>query len=153
MSSTGVINRSDHIYTSCYCEENTYKFLERMVTAGAETDDGTDEWYCVFISACEGPIEAEGPGKWKGYFTICNTLMAPTLQWDYHVISVRKSKDTAGASTVYDFDTGIGFPAPFTDYVLKSFSKAAEAKFRVIPAREYLEHMASDRSHMRNNRG
>lgn len=70
---------------------------------------------------------------------------------DYHVIGIKRNGTN---SLVYDFDTILNFPENFQTYVKKSFPlfpnmiRKYERLYRVIPAKYYLEHFASDRSHM-----
>ncbi|CAJ0571485.1 unnamed protein product, partial [Mesorhabditis spiculigera] len=72
--------------------------------------------------------------------------------WDYHVILVEK---VDGASKVYDLDTRLDFPCPFTEYCEESFPSEwkfppeCARKFRILPVAVYLEHFSSDRRHMR----
>ncbi|CAJ0567869.1 unnamed protein product, partial [Mesorhabditis spiculigera] len=72
--------------------------------------------------------------------------------WDYHVILVEKAD---GASKVYDLDTTLDFPCPFTEYCEESFPSEWKSppqgarKFRILPVAVYLEHFSSDRRHMR----
>jgi len=140
--------REDHLYTHCYCEENIYKLLQKVVDQRISGDEC--EWYAVVISACHlGPGAKVLPGKWTagGFVPIDCTRNGGSCTWDYHVIAVER-KTTPGTSFVFDFDTGLTFPCPFPEYILRSFGRSPQACFRVVPAQEYLDTMASDRSHM-----
>ena len=44
------LSRSDCTYTSCYCEENIYKLIERLGSGGHGTSISLDSLYAVFIS-------------------------------------------------------------------------------------------------------
>lgn len=70
--------------------------------------------------------------------------------WDYHVFAIEKNR-----RIVYDFDSSLPFPCSVDKYISATFfledriPAAMRPRFRVIPAKVYLEHFASDRSHMR----
>nr|KAJ3403284.1 hypothetical protein HK105_004115 [Polyrhizophydium stewartii] len=94
---------------------------------------------------------------------------------DYHVIMIMPIKPAlkpaqaapataaAAAATayVYDLDSVLPFPAAFGEYVARALRTDAAARlpaqyqrnFRVVPASLFLEHFASDRSHMLNKDG
>lgn len=70
-------------------------------------------------------------------------------------VSVYGNSKTAPVTThVYDLDTTLPFPCSLTDYIIESFQPhrilTAEYQrcFRLIPAGLFLQHFASDRSHM-----
>ena len=90
--------------------------------------------------------------------------------WDYHVIVIKSPSPTAPSTEgksqvlVYDLDTILPFPVPFNQYVKEAFKPGLtlrigpsimipERMFRVIPADDFLEEFASDRSHMRKEDG
>ena len=74
----------------------------------------------------------------------CGTVLhCPQCRYD-----VCNGCRTKPSMYVYDFDSGLAFPSPFPTYALKSFGKSPTASFRVIPAKEYVDHVASDRTHM-----
>ncbi|TBU60678.1 N-terminal glutamine amidase-domain-containing protein [Dichomitus squalens] len=83
---------------------------------------------------------------------------------DLH-LAVDHADASAGASAwVYDFDTTLAVPSSWKDYVGRTFPYAFDEElkacidgrfhslFRVIPAAVYLDHFASDRSHMVSRR-
>ncbi|KAG2182191.1 hypothetical protein INT43_007118, partial [Umbelopsis isabellina] len=133
--------RAELLYTRCYCEENIYQ-LCRWVKATKENVLG--DLTVVFIS---NPLRRipiwEQSSSVEGNFLI----------WDYHVILVH-FKDEVDESLVYDFDTRLAFPTPIKKYVWLSFrpdlllNEQFERYFRLIPAKDFLSHFASDRSHM-----
>ncbi|KAK9465261.1 N-terminal glutamine amidase-domain-containing protein [Lipomyces arxii] len=147
MTSTRTFERFD--YAFCYCEENVYKACERYKNK---------EIYAVFISSPKRklPLWAQRLAKQAN---------KPVI-WDYHVILIEKRD---GRSFVIDFDTNTiescherdtddvraVYPILFKDYVNATIhpeinlgSVDFERRFRVIPASLYLDHFASDRSHM-----
>ncbi|XP_030645274.1 protein N-terminal glutamine amidohydrolase isoform X2 [Chanos chanos] len=77
--------------------------------------------------------------------------------FDYHVILLHKDK--GGQSYIYDLDTILPFPCPFDVYSREAFKSNEylkpmyRRKLRVIPANVYLQHFASDRSHMKDPSG
>jgi len=83
----------------------------------------------------------------------CKGESTEPVFWDYHVIFVRKEI----APFVYDLDTLLPMPCPASDYMLRAFRpgrKYPEAyahRFRVVPARDFVERFASDRRHMKKN--
>ncbi|KAH9842532.1 N-terminal glutamine amidase-domain-containing protein [Rhodofomes roseus] len=157
----------DSIYTSCYCEENVYLLAQAFAsTAGADADW---PWQAsvVFIS---------NHGKTVALWS--QKAREDVVVWDYHVILVLRSREhmqsseqdpthreggpqrtqAAGDSWVYDFDTRLAVPSRWADYVSKTFPYVFDggfstpleyqSLFRVVPAAAYLDHFASDRSHM-----
>lgn len=72
--------------------------------------------------------------------------------WDYHVVLMAT---IPGGSLVYDFDSTLTFPVPVDIYLTEALKTPFEMNnddypiFRVIPAEFFMEHFASDRSHMR----
>ncbi|XP_062570009.1 protein N-terminal glutamine amidohydrolase-like [Saccostrea cucullata] len=72
--------------------------------------------------------------------------------WDYHVIFIYQPSESL--AVVYDLDTTLTFPCDFRRYYEESikddrlFKPEFQRLFRVIPAAEFLQTFASDRSHM-----
>lgn len=101
--------------------------------------------YAVFISNENKTIPI-----W--YQSTSENIRTPVV-WDYHVIAIHKSANN-NKSYVYDLDTLLDFPVDFKTYyqkaliVLPGIMKKYERMYRVVPARDYLENFASDRSHM-----
>lgn len=46
LSATGQVDRHDCLYTSCYCEENVWLLIDKLLSSGAVL--GT--FYAVFVS-------------------------------------------------------------------------------------------------------
>jgi hypothetical protein len=71
--------------------------------------------------------------------------------WDYHVAALVIGAEAA--ALVFDLDTRLSFPCPATDWLSLSFpadsGRFYPPLFRLVPAREYVANLASDRSHMR----
>ena len=76
--------------------------------------------------------------------------------WDYHVILLTST--TAG-TLVWDLDTTLPFPSAFPDYCRATLGGEEELeerfhrRFRSVPAATYLATLASDRRHMRGEKG
>lgn len=73
--------------------------------------------------------------------------------WDYHVILIR---DMRPGPLVYDQDSVLSFPCPFSEYWEDGIRSDASMRpdfvrnFRLVAAADFLQSFASDRSHMRN---
>ncbi|TPX64193.1 hypothetical protein SpCBS45565_g06066 [Spizellomyces sp. 'palustris'] len=138
-------------YTRCYCEENVYKFCRLIDERGASylppiaavvSSACVAETFVVFVSSEIGWVEMHKQKSGK-------TAEDGRIIWDYHVFAIVKPKNTQSAM-VYDFDTLLDFPTTFSNYINESFrSSRLPRKFRIVPARDYLLHFASDRRHMR----
>lgn len=135
----------EEAYHSHYCEENIYKLAFKYKNLYAEAEDYDS--YVVFISNDERavPLWEQKTAPAFGRETL----------WDYHVIFVIRS---AEGTTVIDLDSNLGYRVPFEEYVKKTFKpdmpmseKKHEQVFRVVPANTFLDHFASDRSHMINH--
>jgi hypothetical protein len=73
--------------------------------------------------------------------------------WDYHVILTNTH---AGATVVWDLDTTLGAPVPWSRYLASTFRGAPEPfspMFRVLDAEVYRRVFSSDRRHMRDDAG
>jgi protein N-terminal glutamine amidohydrolase len=124
----------DFIYTSQYCEENVYKLLETKLPKSTTA-------YAIFItspSKCT-PIWRQKKSK--------SPDTEPVL-WDYHVIAMVDDD-------IYDLDSTLPFPSSAQTYFEKTFPityprlrKDCQQILRIIDAKDFLEHFASDRSHM-----
>ncbi|KAI0956822.1 hypothetical protein AcW1_005409 [Taiwanofungus camphoratus] len=153
------------VYTNCYCEENIY-LLAQVFSTRAEKDKNWP-WlvYAVFISNDDQTV-----ALWNQ-----KAARKDVVVWDYHVVLVllpraqtepndlgpNGSEARAENETwVYDFDTRLSVPCNWLEYVYGTFPYAFDAMFadrvkqayhslfRVVPADIYLDHFASDRSHM-----
>lgn len=145
----------DAVYTGCYCEENIY-FLAQAFSADPDTAKYWDI-FVVFISNRSKTV-----ALWCQ--KLANESHRPVV-WDYHVVLVLRlrnhvlSQDVRCAPTVdetthswvYDFDTILDLPCALQEYLDKTFEEVSldfQSLFRVIPCSVYLNHFASDRSHM-----
>ncbi|KAI8342781.1 N-terminal glutamine amidase-domain-containing protein [Chlamydoabsidia padenii] len=135
-------------YTACYCEENIYllcKYIQQNYPSDLE------RCTVVFISN-----ENESFPMW-----LQKSSQRPDqlVVWDYHVILLVKSNNDTESTNVYDFDTTLPFPCPLTDYIDKSFKphlilmNEYKRRFRLVSGGFYLQHFASDRSHMLSQDG
>ncbi|KAI9203589.1 N-terminal glutamine amidase-domain-containing protein [Polychytrium aggregatum] len=133
------------IYTSCYCEENCYKLVERLRSLHVDLRSV----HVVFIS---NPHERAILWRQKSSTWGLNGQVI----WDYHVIVVVKSPELPHA-LVLDFDTTLPLLCPFPTYAREAlYPNGYQAWIRDLGARLYrvvsgdafLEHFASDRSHM-----
>ena len=147
------ILRSNYSYTQFYCEENIYKFIEKVhlqkaidkrkkeADKKAKTNNasGFDKVFAVFFSSFEHERKTEVENEWtsvvpmrihsadrKGiHFQMGKDAC---VTWDYHVIAVMREEKTKNWF-VADFDTK--FPtSPENDL-------AAEKKSLLIPAVDY----------------
>ncbi|ORY98449.1 N-terminal glutamine amidase-domain-containing protein [Syncephalastrum racemosum] len=147
MSPTQQWQRHDQIYTKCYCEENIY-MLCRAVADKAPLE--LEHYTVVFVSNPDKKVPF-----WQQ--SSCREDGLPVV-WDYHVFLLYMAPDE-NTSYVYDFDTTLPFPCRADQYCFQSLRPdfqlptCFERYFRLIPAKAYLEHFASDRSHMLGDDG
>ena len=133
---------SDVPYCPFYCEENAWYALDRWRT------DGVDEAIALVITSDAGacPMWHQRAGPPPDGFVV----------WDYHVVAAAR---IAGLWTIHDPDCTRGCPLAARAWLRATFSGLAVLSachrpwFRVIGARDYLEHLASDRRHMLDARG
>ena len=98
-------------------------------------------------------------GQCASFLTWCE-LMTPlsTFAQDYHVILLEALSKPSVEVIVWDLDTRLSFPAPFTEYAQKAIRPQDipaqfQQLFRVVKGTDYLNNFASDRSHMVNPDG
>ncbi|EKM55911.1 uncharacterized protein PHACADRAFT_256845 [Phanerochaete carnosa HHB-10118-sp] len=152
---------SDHIYTSCYCEENIFLLADALTRSAASEDNEVVAWdvYVVFVSNHHKSV-----ALWE------QKAREGVVLWDYHVLLVlrartlRKMCPPGGEAAerahawVYDLDSRAPVPCCWQDYMHATFPYAFSdgwevpaqyvSLFRVVPAEDYLDHFVSDRSHM-----
>ncbi|KAJ7172626.1 N-terminal glutamine amidase-domain-containing protein [Mycena filopes] len=120
------------IHTAFYCEENIYLLCEAFVAQQAE------EVSAIFISNQHKTV-----ALWN------QKLNDSVVVWDYHVVLLLRSQTQRW---IYDFDTALPFPCPLRDYLHHTFKKDVPERyrslFRIVPGSTFVEHFASDRSHM-----
>ncbi|KAK6541002.1 Protein N-terminal glutamine amidohydrolase [Orbilia ellipsospora] len=130
------------LYTSCYCEENIYKFVEQNVSPSS-----LPHYTVIFLSnkRQKFPIFAQKSQK---------SPVNPVV-WDYHVIlayhpsqtleellrhchdestTANSTKEVGGGPVtkayIYDLDTSIPtFPCPFPTYFSQSFLPPPSSQF------------------------
>jgi len=146
------LSREDLEYVSCYCEENCYKLIERLLPA---TSLSNHRIYCVFISSASSqtPLFCQRAAQTEEGF-VC---------WDYHVIVLALGADSKkdsndDVSFVLDLDTTIQpFPCPASLYFNQTLRPELHLKseyqrlFRVVSGKAYLDSFSSDRSHMKES--
>ncbi|XP_062579206.1 protein N-terminal glutamine amidohydrolase-like [Saccostrea cucullata] len=129
------------VYTSCYCEENVWCLCDKIQK---EYPDKIEKCYCIFISNKKRAIPF-----WRQR---ASKREDGQVFWDYHVIFIYQP--SGSSAMVYDLDTTLTFPCDFRRYYEESikddrrFKPEYQRLFRVIPAAEFLQTFASDRSHM-----
>ncbi|XP_780924.4 protein N-terminal glutamine amidohydrolase [Strongylocentrotus purpuratus] len=133
-------------YCTCYCEENAWKMCESVQK---NFPNELSRAYAVFISNDERKVplwmQKQSPSE------------EVPIVWDYHVIMVHQHPSSG--SQVYDMDTSYTFPVDFEKYVTTAVGTNDRLMeefyrfFRVIPAQEFLDTLASDRSHMKKEDG
>eukprot|EP00775_Hariotina_reticulata_P000928 gene928-biopygen1934 len=117
------MQRQSCTYTANYCEENVYHLLKQLLLNGK--DPG--QLLCCFISN-------------RNETVIVLEHEAPSV-------------------LVWDLDTTLPFPASFEQYALQALQTQLQLQpafqrfYRLISAVAYLQHFASDRSHMREADG
>lgn len=137
--------REDCDYTPFYCEENVARLLARLIS---NPPLGKGHFWAVLVSNPAKAVAMLGQRAGRGD--------SGFVMWDYHAVAL--AKDDAGKSAlVLDLDSLLDFPAPALRWAQASFPAEAKAQtrpfFRLVPAAEYVETLASDRSHMRRADG
>lgn len=120
-----------------WCEENVWRLAYRK--AHREDPQGL---YVVFISNRVKSVPM--------FYQKASDDPLKCCCWDYHVLLIDA---TSGSGVqVYDIDSSLPYPCHLNQYVSLSFPydwpDAYAPQFRVVAAALYLEHFASDRSHM-----
>ncbi|KAF9518178.1 hypothetical protein BS47DRAFT_1338433 [Hydnum rufescens UP504] len=138
-------------YTAQYCEENIYLLAKSFCS---EEGDHRQS-YAVFISNVSRNVALFNQ----------QASQAPQLPvlWDYHVLLLtvesRQTPNDDLTVSIWDYDTRLGFPCPFDVYMIGTFPDIISdisascgldlvSHFRVVPTSDFLDHFASDRSHM-----
>lgn len=135
-----------YIYTPYYCEENVYLLVESFSKDRSITDNW--EIYAVFISNHTKTV-----ALWNQ--KLCESPDYPVV-WDYHCVLLLKSK-ASSSSWIFDYDTRLAMLCPLQEYVEGTLgtdlfqsnpSNQFRSLLRIVPAVDYLDSFASDRSHM-----
>ncbi|KAI9321238.1 protein N-terminal glutamine amidohydrolase [Dichotomocladium elegans] len=133
------------IYTGNYCEENVYQLCKEIA---AKEPDRLERCYVLFVSNAYKHVPLWKQKKCEGDL--------PVL-WDYHVMLIYEH--TTDKAFIYDQDTVLPFPCPLKAYILEAFRPfvpllpSFRRLYRLVPAQAYLDHFASDRSHMLDDDG
>lgn len=166
-------------YAFCYCEENVYKCIEKLLTENKSVDKG----YAVVMSSFCCDASAEQLNKWTSvvpYRPFKTAVLAEDVTlWDYHVIAVIHSADTS-SWYVIDLDSripattdvGLGPLSPYCvdlhTYVTRTlfFDSALtgsaarqltalldRVQYRVLEWEDYVSQLRTDRSHMMTSLG
>jgi hypothetical protein len=128
-------------YAALYCEENVWRLLNSPLLEGAAG------LCAVFISNPKRTC-----ALWQQ--RSAQAPEAPVL-WDYHVVALGQRSGWE----IWDLDSQLPFPSPAGRYLQQTFPRPGRIKpeyrprFRVVPAAEFRERFASDRSHMRGEDG
>jgi protein N-terminal glutamine amidohydrolase len=127
-------------YQSCFCEENVWHLA-------GDADLADKRRLVAFVSN-----PARACAVWSQ-----RAARAPDepVVWDYHVVLFVQD----GAWRAYDLDSRVPLGAPLSRWVDASFPRAVDAppelapRFRVVDGDAYRRDFASDRSHMKDERG
>jgi len=121
-------------YQPFFCEENVHQLLAR----GALPADAA----AVFVSNDDRSVAMWGQ----------RAASDDPIVWDYHVVAL-----LPGADLVVDLDDRQRAAWPRAEWLAHAFREPLEARFRarfrIVPAAEFLATFSSDRSHMRDLRG
>lgn len=143
MKGLELLEASEFEYAAFYCEENVWRLLAREELADWET-------FAVAVLG-RGPRVAV-------YRQKAGRPSDGLVFWDYHVfaLAIRGAE-----SFVLDLDTSLPFATRAREYLEAAFPQGEAASadsrlaplFRVMPGRDYLSRLSSDRSHMRRPDG
>lgn len=141
-------------YCPYFCEENIWHLCRDDVVADGLRIIPVEDRRVVFISndARAVPMDHQKAGK------------GAVVLWDYHVVLFALARS---GWQCWDLDHDAGAPRPVAEWLSDSFliDGALEAyraltkrdferpRFRVVEASDFLEHFASDRSHMVDAKG
>ena len=143
------LQKSQCIYTKCYCEENIWMLCQHVKNSNPEFLSNLST---LFISNPNKsiPIWEQLGQKDKD---------CPVV-WDYHVVLLLAFQNNSSYEYfVYDLDSSLPFPSRLSEYVKKALRSDSDLMsqywryIRVVPAKLYLENFASDRSHMKTPDG
>mmetsp|Transcript_5642 Transcript_5642/g.21244 ORF Transcript_5642/g.21244 Transcript_5642/m.21244 type:complete len:216 (-) Transcript_5642:1715-2362(-) len=135
-------------YTPYYCEEN--------ILLLCQSDPSI---YAVFISTeDEKTLLFHQRAGQKNMFSM--------VLWDYHVVALREKSE--GNFIVYDYDSMLGLENDFAEWfqhtvLFPTFLEGPGAesmrafmdniRFRLVKGQDFVDHFASDRSHMLDAQG
>lgn len=138
-------------YATCFCEENIYHLAQELLMNQIDCQQiESCKLYVVFLGSVgqTTPIWMQKSSEdWND-----------PVVWDYHVVLLRIYVDgvspNGSKALIYDFDSTLQFPVDASHYIISSLrpqirlSKEFEQHCRIVPAQIFLDHFASDRSHM-----
>ncbi len=130
-----------HRYQAYYCEENIWHLCQEARFEGQEgkvvlISNPTRSCALWYQRASPDPLQA--------------------LLWDYHVIFMAHQD---GGWWVWDLDTALGLPVPFSLYCRATFGPPGalpepyRSQFRVMESAQWVSTLRSDRAHMRDQDG
>lgn len=126
--------------TPLFCEENVWQVCRALLA----DDDGDRRVWAVFVTNATRTV-----AMWAQQAAVVDPIV-----WDYHVVTVVEGAD---GPVVLDVDCRAGTVLPLRGWLQASFRAGlrsdVEPRFRIIPARVYVDVLASDRSHMRDDDG
>jgi protein N-terminal glutamine amidohydrolase len=160
-ATTALLSASDHdLRVPYYCEENVWRLAYRKTRQQQQQPDTTlsslsssSSYFVVFISnACRNVPMFHQRASVAAHVACC---------WDYHVVLVGVAAPSTTATTnevvVYDLDSVLPYPCPLADYLQRSFMATRTSvvsllspRFRIVSAKQFLQHFSSDRRHMFN---
>jgi len=129
-------------YSPYYCEENIWRLCREPMFRNRPA-------YVVFVSN-----PGESCAIWRQ--RAADSPHAPMI-WDYHVILL--AEDPKRGWLVWDLDTTLDIPVEAATWLRLSFAmgsnipEAYRPLFRLLTPQEYLRHLSTDRSHMRDENG
>lgn len=142
--SLGLPARESLDYAPFWCEENVHRLLSRP-------ELGERAAWALLVRNAAGRVAVLRQRAGRG---------APGLVvWDYHALALVAAPPESGAAGLLalDLDSTLAFPCPASLWLGRSFPLSPppglEPLFRLVSAREYVEELSSDRSHMRGPEG
>jgi hypothetical protein len=130
--------RTEHRYTPFFCEENVWWLAHERRHASSGQVTG---WVCLFTN------DTASIAVMNQHAAPATTLMA----WDYHVV-LAVPQD--GVMQVFDLDSRLPFPSPWSAYFRGTFPNQPalpprwRTRLRQVPVGAYLDRFCSDRHHM-----
>lgn len=134
--------RDNFQYCAFYCEENIWKLCQEPEFLGKS----------AFVAFVSNPQKSCAIWHQKA----ASSAIVPVV-FDYHVILL--SKDEEQGWLVWDFDTTLDFPVKAETYFHDSFSigyivpEEFQSLFRLLTPQEYIHHLSTDCSHMKDEEG
>jgi protein N-terminal glutamine amidohydrolase len=134
------LERERFDYVPYFCEENVWRLLQRPELGGMLA------WAVIVSNRSKHVVLMRQRG---------GRAVDGLIHWDYHVFVL--AQDPKYGMLVLDLDSTLPFPCTAKRYLEDSFPgdlpRDKEPRFRFMPARYYIEHLASDRSHMKRPDG